>query len=235
MAMNVLQIAEALTTRAGLPKPSSIVGASSGIPAQTLALMQQAAADLIVFHDWNSLKKVHTFTASAQESQFNILATLPAFKSLDADTVINLTRKIPMRPANAREHTAIRLSPSPSWHNLYRILDGNLVLPGNSIAGDEILFEYCSNAWVQDKDSAERRIAPTKNTDLVLLDDEALIRGVKWLFKKEKGLAYGEDHNDWMRYIIHLRSVDTPKGDLSLNTPAAAGGGMFSNIYISPE
>lgn len=232
MAMTVLQIAEALSLRAGLPKPSSVAGVSSGIPAQTLALMQQAAADMIVFNDWNILKDEHSFTTVAQEVQFDLMATLPTFKSFDADTFINLTRNITMKPANSRQHTAIRLSPSPTPFGLYRILGGNLVLPGNQVAGEQILFEYRSNAWVRDVDTGARKIAATKNTDVVLLDDEALIRGVKWLFKKEKGLAYGEDMNDWLRYITHLKSIDTPREDLSLNTPAATGMSGISNIYI---
>jgi hypothetical protein len=229
---SILEVAEAICYRIGLQKPVTVVGASSGLPAQYLQLTYQAAADLIAFHTWRALKLPHEFTTVAGETQFSLTTALPGYRSIDADTVINLTQRLPMRVANARMHTAARLNPSPMPNGLYRLLGNNFVLPGNTVAGEQILFEYDSKAWLADKDTGERTAFAKNNTDVVLLDEEALTRGVVWLFKKAKGLEYGEDFNDWLRYAKQLREVDVPHGDISLNTPAAAGGFSLGNIQI---
>ncbi|HET9285691.1 MAG TPA: hypothetical protein VFR24_27380 [Candidatus Angelobacter sp.] len=76
----------------------------------------------------------------------------------------------------------------------------------------QIDFEYLSNAAV-------KQIGPsgfqgiytktfTNDTDQSVLDDQAVIMGIKWMFWQVKGFNYADMKNDWMDYVNALSARD---------------------------
>jgi hypothetical protein len=222
--------------RVGLTSPAQLVGGSAGgLPPQYLALLTQAAEDLIARHDWEVMLVEHSFTTVAGQHQFSIFTDLPTYKRMAADTVVNVTTGRFMKHMSREAHTALKLSPSPMVLDRYRLRGGDFLMPGNTVSGETVEFEYMSRGWLANKDTLARQTTALTDRDLVLLDEEALIRGAKWLFKKEKGLAYGEDFNDYERYIKDLKGGDTPTETLSIGATSSHVGSGFGNIHIDAD
>lgn len=234
MANTILQVCKNLAYRIGLPPPTSIINGDGDLPPQYQMLMLEAAAGLMREHDWQFQNIEAEFTTVTGADQFTIFTEYPDFKRLHADSVVNVTRGHRMRHISRAEVAALKLTPSPTATGVYRLINGVFTMPGNTAVGETIEFEYLSSGWLAPASPGPRKIAPTIDTDVVLLDEEALILGTKWRLKKENGLAYGEDFNDYERYVQDLKGGDTPKETLSLNTPGVASGlGLgFGNIII---
>lgn len=234
MANTILQVSKNLAARIGLPQPTSIINGDGDLPPQYQMLMLEAAADLMRRHDWQFQNVEAEFTTLGAATQFAIYTAYPDYKRLHADSVVNLTRGLRMKHISRAQAVALKLTPSPAVQGIYRIISGSFTMPGNTTAGDTVNFEYLSSGWLMPAAPGPRKITPTIDTDVVLLDEEALILGTKWRFKKENGLAYGEDFNDFERYVQDLIGGDTPKDPLSLNTPAVSAGlgSMYGAISI---
>lgn len=225
MPTTLLEVARELAARIGLPRPATIVSGDGDLPPQYQALIYEAARDIIRRNNegWQALKVEKSFTSVATEAQF-AMTSLEGFRRVCEGTEVNITQRRRIHPLDAREHSAIRLLSITPPFTRYRIYRNQFVLPGNAVAGDSIFFEYDSNAWLTDTTGETRKLRATADSDLVLLDDELLILGAKWRFKKENGLSYGEDFNDFDRLCQSAIGNDTPKHSLNM------GGGESNDL-----
>lgn len=89
--------------------------------------------------------------------------------------------------------------------------DGDIVqmLALMSAVADEVLLEepykvtLGDNAWCADSAGVPKG-SPTTDTDLILFDSRLMINGLKYRFKKEKGLEYGDDLLDFTTRLNKL-------------------------------
>jgi hypothetical protein len=78
-----------------------------------------------------------------------------------------------------------------------------------SAVADETLLEEPYRAtlgdgvWVADNTGAPKP-TPTTDTDVILFDGRLAIDGLKYRFKKEKGLEFGEDMRDYLTRMAKL-------------------------------
>lgn len=78
-----------------------------------------------------------------------------------------------------------------------------------SAVADETLLEEPYRAtlgdgvWVADSTGAPKP-APTTDGDVILFDGRLAIDGLKYRFKKEKGLEFGEDMRDYLTRMAKL-------------------------------
>lgn len=78
-----------------------------------------------------------------------------------------------------------------------------------SAVADEVLLEepykitLGDQAWISDENGVPKG-APTTDTDLILFDSRLAINGLKYRFKKEKGLEYGDDLLDFTTRLNKL-------------------------------
>lgn len=76
----------------------------------------------------------------------------------------------------------------------------------------QIDFEYLSNAAVQQIGSSGFQgiyaKTFTNDTDQPVLDDQAIIQGIKWMFWQIKGFNYADMKNDWVDYVNVLAARD---------------------------
>lgn len=229
MANTLLEVCQDITDRIGLSKPSVIISDASGLAPQYLRMLIETAKDMTRRYDWQVLEREYIFNTVAGEVQISSLTTdIPDLKRIIEDTFINTSRGFEMKPIGRRANALVRLNPSVLPGYQYRISGNQLRIPGNTSSGEEVRFEYVSTFWVETA-LGERIARPTSDTDILLLDREALILGVKWRFKKENGLAYGEDFNDYEKNLQELAGSDVPRETLSLS--ASSGDGMIYPDY----
>lgn len=78
-----------------------------------------------------------------------------------------------------------------------------------------LVFEFVSDGWVEHVDgSFGKRF--TADTDVPLLDSDALILGVKWRMWQIKGFNYAAMQTEYVDHVNRLRARDGGMPDLSL-------------------
>ncbi len=80
---------------------------------------------------------------------------------------------------------------------------------------DALVFEFVSDGWVEHVDGTFGKRF-TADTDLSLLDDDALILGVKWRMWQIKGFSYGAMQQEYIDYVNRLKARDGGMADLSM-------------------
>ena len=80
-------------------------------------------------------------------------------------------------------------------------------------------------------DGSEQRRAISNDEDEVLLDDEIVLAGIEWRWRKAKGLQYAEDFNAYERMVADAMNRDATKRTLSLANKRST---RERSIAISP-
>jgi hypothetical protein len=103
-----------------------------------------------------------------------------------------------------------------SLNNQYRLWPA----PIEIVNPIQLVFEYTSTNWVNmtgSTTSTGTNSAFTSDLDTPFLDDRALIKGLKWRFKKIKGYGgWEDDRNDYVDFVDRLIGRDGGSGTLSL-------------------
>jgi hypothetical protein len=223
----VLSACRDLCMRVGLPAPTAVMNGQNEMTLQILGMLVEAARDLMTRNKagWQALEHDAEFDTVAGEEQGLLNTIAPGFKGIVPKTFINRTAGHIMVPINAEQAAAQLLIPGPLHPNGYRIARGRFIIPGNTAVGHDMRFTYKTDLWCTDAAGDEYSNLPARDDDIVLLDDECLILGMKWRWKKEKGLAYGEDVTDYDREVQRAIGEDGgEKGEVSLNTRNARSG-----------
>ena len=95
--------------------------------------------------------------------------------------------------------------------------------PAEITAPIQIAFEYFSTDWILLQGGAPLPPAAqtfssvwVNDTDVPVLDDRAIIDGIKWRFWKMKGFNYKDDRNDWLDLVDRLIARDGAAPTLQL-------------------
>lgn len=217
MATSLLDMIKDMAARPGMPRPTAVASASGGLALQWLGLANEAGRDLVREHLWEELVGEYSFTSAAGSQQLT-LSSVSNFVSIVPETMWNTTTRRKIRgPETPQRWQALIVSSQPVVDNRFRIRDGKLYFLPNTTAGDTIRFEYRHNGWVLAADTTPKT-AFTADTDTCRLDEEALILSIKWRWKREQGLEYGEDFNDFQRRLYWLKGENQPHGTVTLNS-----------------
>jgi hypothetical protein len=87
--------------------------------------------------------------------------------------------------------------------------------PTSQSVPDALVFEYVSDGWVEHEDGTFGKRF-TADSDLSLLDDDALILGVKWRLWQIKGFDYAAMQTEYVDYVNRLKARDGGMPDLSM-------------------
>jgi hypothetical protein len=87
--------------------------------------------------------------------------------------------------------------------------------PTSQSVPDALVFEYVSDGWVEHADGTFGKRF-TADSDLSLLDDDALILGTKWRMWQIKGFDYGAMQTEYVDYVNRLKARDGGMPDLSM-------------------
>jgi hypothetical protein len=224
---SLLEICKEVSRRTGLTVLTSIVGNINNPQAVSyFGLAKEELKDIRTFHEWEQLRKEHTFITTATEAQTDGLAS-------DIDRVVpntfwNRTERNQIHgPINPREWQRIQATITNPTLDQFTIRDGVMYVTPTPDAGETWAYEYLSKNLVEDEEGNEKETF-TLDTDIPKLDCEIIIRGLIWRYRNSKGLSYAQQYQDWRTYL--LQTISQQKGgNENLNLLDNRGG---RGIYI---
>jgi hypothetical protein len=213
--MSLLTIVQAAADIIGLPRLSAVVGSIDPNARALLQFANMEGADLASEWDWERLRKVQTFAATAAMIQPGALP--PDFDRMVPDTFFNRGNGRPVYgPVSSRHWNAHNAHLATIVYDAYRIEGGNIELIPTPVAGVTYAFEYVSANWCSNSDGSAEYNEWQADTDLPLLDARIVLFGVIWRFKQAKGLDYAEDMRNYERAKIKAMASDGSKGTVYL-------------------
>ncbi len=193
--MSLLTTVQQFCQRTGIPSPGDVMGSQVDGVIQVRALLEEEGMDLAKRGGWQGLVREASFTTTATESQGAITTLAPySFDYIVNNTLWDRTTRLPVAgPLDAPEWQAMKALVPAGPRYTFRIRGGQLMVNPIPVAGDSWYFEYVSKAWILDSDGTTYKQYFTKNDDTILLPEEIALMGLRWRWKKEKGMDYAED------------------------------------------
>jgi hypothetical protein len=192
--MTLLAIIQNASDRLGLTRPSSVIASTDQQVLTLLGLAQEEGKDLAKRHTWQALQTEHTFATVASTVSY----ALPSgFDAIIKDTVFNRTRRrrmvgdlTPDQWQQTQSSLVTMVNPA------FRIRANLFYISPTPTSVETIAYEYLSTNWCQSNASVAQP-AWAADTDTGVLDEELMTLGLKWRWKKSKGLDYGEDFTSY--------------------------------------
>ena len=220
--------------RQGVPVPATVFGTTDTQVLQVMRLLEEEGNDLALRGAWESLTFEGSLTTLAAASQ-GAIATLASngFRYIKNDTIWDRTNKLPVcGPMDPQEWQAIQALTWTGPRYRYRIRGGNLLITPTPTAGYSWYFEYVSKNWITDSTGVTYRSVFAMDTDIGLLPEELLLMGLRWRWKKEKGLDYAED---FATYEVQVKdTLGRQGGKPHLRMDDEGWRGPVPGIFVSP-
>lgn len=222
--MNLLEVIQEFCIRTAIPKPTIVAASNDDQLLQLMGLCNEVIEDLVMRPTWKGLTIEATFTSVATESQGLMTTLAPyGFNYVLDDTMWNRNTKRPIYgPRSPQQEQYMKAMPFAGPLTTYRIQQGALMFYPLAVAGQTIAFEYASNYAIQDgvTTTAYKKFFEA-DTDIWILDESLLLKGLRWAWKKEKGLAYAEDFRAYENYVNQSIAHDGTKPNLNFNGRSA--------------
>lgn len=192
--MTLLTVVRSAASRLGLARPSSVVNSTDQNSVELLAFAQEEGKTLARRHEWQVLQTEHTFTTSNGTVSY----ALPSdFDRILKDTVFNRTRRRRMAGDLAPDQWQETQASLVTMVNpAFRIRGGLFLISPTPTATETVAYEYISKKWCQSNTSTGQ-VEWLADSDTGLLDEDLMILGIIWRYRKAKGLDYGEDMNTY--------------------------------------
>lgn len=221
--MSLLTTIQYFAGRTGLNVPTTVFGTTDPEVRQLLRLLEEEGSDLSGRGDWQELTNEATHTTVATESQ-GAIKTIASngFRWIKNDTIWDRTNQLPLYVIDGVGWQQIKSAntTSPNYH--VRIRGGNLLSNPVPTAGLTWAFEYVSWNWITDSAGANPSQYFATDTDLVLLPDEIILAGLRWRWKKEKGMEYAEDFARYETLVADALSRNGLHRKLSMSQGAVS-------------
>ena len=200
--MNLLTLIQRFCKRTNIEVPDVILGSDNPQVRQILGLLEEEGNELAGRGDWQELTNEAVLTSVATESQ-GAIKTIASngFRYIKDNTLWNRTANLVLYVVDNKYWQQIKGTNSTSPNYVVRIRGGNLLANPVPAAGESWAFEYISYNWITDLAGANDAQYFTVDTDLTLLPENILMMGLRWRWKKEKGLEYSEDFIAYERLV----------------------------------
>lgn len=230
--MNALEIVQRVTDALSIPQPTALVGVTQDSERQLLELLNQEGRLLSVRYDWQALTFEGNFTTVADESQgalTSIIGATQVLRKIVNETIWDRTAGIQITGPSSRQDWQVQKAiPTAGPYSQYRLRGNQLLLNPAPTAGHSAYFEYISRCWCTDLTGATYRRNIASDTDLVLLDDEAMCAGLEWRWLRKKGLSYAEEFANYEAIVAELMNSDGTKPRLAMDDePSRRTGGII--------
>lgn len=193
--MTLLQICQRFCERTNLPSPATVYGSSDPQVVQLKALVEEVGIDLSGRGAWQGItfEATHTTIAAEDQGAMTAIAT-NGFRYVKNQTIWDRTLRLPvLGPMSPQEWQALKALVVNGPRYRFRVRGGKLLVNPTPTAGNTWAFEYVSVNWILGADLTTYKQFFTLDTDTVLLPDFIVLQGLRWVWKREKGLSYDED------------------------------------------
>jgi hypothetical protein len=194
--MSLLTISIQVADSVGLPRPSAVASSTDQLPRQMLALANETLEELCEM-DWPLLEVTHTFNTVANQDTY----ALPAnFNRIVTDSAYVASQYYALRGSLSSADWYRNRNSLPSQIGRYKFrIFGNplsIVLTPKPMTVENIVLEYVTSNRVKDTGGNFAQNY-TADTDVSIIPESVVRKGLKWRIKHAKGLDYSEDFNDY--------------------------------------
>jgi len=218
--MSLLSIIIDVCGRTNIPVPTNVMGSISDTQLlQLVELLEEEGHDLARRGPWQGITSEATWSTTAAEDQ-GALTTLATngFNYIKNGTFWDRTGKLPvLGPLSDAEWSALKGLATTGSRYAYRIRGGKLLINPTPTASLTFAFEYASRNFILGVDGTTYKSAFTLDTDTLLLPEELMTLGLRWRWKREKGLDYSEDMRTYETQVKDALARDGGKRTLSMS------------------
>ncbi len=192
--MSVLTLIQQVCKRTNVPVPATVLGNTDTQVTQMLGILEELGTDLSKRGDWEGITNEATHISLAAEDQGAIAAIAAnGFRYIKMDTLWDRNDNLPIALMGSNTWQALKALASTGPRFRYRLRGGHLLVNPTPTAGHTWAFEYLSKNWILGIDGTTYKQYFTLDTDTILLPEDLVMLGLRWSWKKEKGLDYAED------------------------------------------
>lgn len=138
-------------------------------------------------------------------------------------------------PLSPQEWQVLKSGISPTGpRRRFRIMGGNFIIDPVPSDTNQLVYEYYSVNWCQSNPTAGSPVgqrAWAKDTDTYLLDDDTMVLGIIWRFRRAKGLDYETEKAEWDACVDRVLARQAGSRTLPLNA-TAAGVHLLNNTNV---
>ncbi len=197
--MSILTTIAHVCGRTNVPVPMTVLGNTDPQVTQMLRLLEEEGTDLSKRGDWQGITCEATLVTAALEDQgaLSSIAT-NGFRYIKNGTLWDRTNKLPIYgPLSDAEWQQLKALTVTGPRYQYRIRGAHLLVNPTPTAGYTWAFEYISTNWLLGSDGTTYKQYATQDDDTILLPEDLVLMGLRWRWKKEKGLDYAEDFESY--------------------------------------
>ncbi len=207
--MSLLTMIASVCQRIGQPTPTAVMAATDETVLRLREIAEDEGRELARFGDWKVLRKTHTFTTTATESQTNSHTPADLGSYIDG-TFWNRTRKMRLNgPVTADEwHHLKALSSVPSDDTFY--LEGTTwLMQPVPPAGQTIAYGYRSNQWCKSSGGTAQETWAA-DSDVGILPERLMELGIIWRYRQSRNMDWQTDYDKYMFQVQQALSADSP-------------------------
>lgn len=209
--------------------PSSFVGNTNPTAVQMVALANRVLKDL-QDHKWQVVLSTHTFSTVASTSAYALPSDFESFANMTQWDRTNYEDvEGPVSPAVWEALRSSNLYAS-GIKRYFRVAAGQFEIYPTPDAADTIAYQYYSNQPITSKTEF------SDDTDVSLIYEDAITLGLKYYWRRAKGLDWAADERDYRRKIDIKQANDGGKPVLRFGGPALSplsGGNIPDTGYGS--
>lgn len=194
--MTLLSVAQDVCDVIGLTRPAAIITGPDALSRQILGLAKETLAELGRM-DWPMLEIPYSFNTAVGVAQYSLPAD---FGREVGDTLYVASQYSQLRgsltPADWQRQRNSFASQTGKYR--YRIFGLPLAInfSGTPQVVEQVIMEYQTTYRVRQADATYKNTFYA-DTDVSLIDEELLKKGLKWRLMRRKGLDYSEEFNDY--------------------------------------
>jgi hypothetical protein len=194
--MSLLQVCHDVADVVGVTRPLSIVSSTDQLARQMLGLAQETLEELSLM-DWPILAFSHTVPTVVGQAQYDLPAD---FEHEIGDTLYAKNRYEQLRGSLTPGDWARNRNALPDLGRLrFRIfgLPSKInVMPTPTLVED-LVFEYKTRLRVHRIEDNSLGFNYGVDTDVSIVPEELVKKGLKWRLRRAKGLDYSEEFDDY--------------------------------------
>ena len=214
--MSLLTIVQGAAVRCNLAQPNAAFSSTDPQIQQIIAFAQDTGRELMERGGWRNLKFETSIVGDGSKTLFSLPSDFkrlcPSDKPQQSPFVSMQRPSIPIRgPVNDEWLNAAKALPVFPAFPVWRLVGTYLEMWPAVPSAEEIKFWYFSKSWLAAAGVTTNRIAAwASDSDTSLIEEDTIMKGAIWRYKKAKGLDYAEEFREYeLSFVRNLGQEGT--------------------------
>lgn len=219
--MSVLSVIQDHCRIHALNIPTGVVGSTDTGVQQLFGILNELLEELVDESKFNVITQEALFVAKAQEDQGAMSVLAPnGYSFAYFETFYDRTLRRPLYgPLDETEWQQIKALPNPGPFYKFRIRGDHLLInPAPTAPLSTIAFEYASS-WCVTDTGGNLKAGITTDTDLFVIPERIIRKGLAFRWKQIKGLPYQADEQQYYNLLNNYIARDKVKTRIDVANP----------------